>query len=207
MVRISVSDLEAIRYYKESEDADFDGLLRRLARAEPPSRKMQAGHALAEFFEHAPEGDLDVGRADGWEFTFNLAAAINVPPVREFKVEIPFLTPSGPVTLVGRCDGLDGVTVRDQKLTEKLDAENYTPSLQWRAYLVMFGAQRFIYDIFVGRISETESRATISEYHPLAFWRYPGIETDVQIAVNEAADIYTRFATQIAALTKGEART
>jgi hypothetical protein len=117
------------------------------------------------------------------------------------KFECPMITPSGPVVLVGKVDGFEGVTVRDQKLTERLDAESkYLDSLQWRAYLMMLGAKIFVYDIFVGNIDEHEDVVTVNEYHPITFYTYPGIDEDVQRAVNELADVVTRYKDEIAKL-------
>ena len=141
MIRLSVSDLETYRYWKANEEADVPTLISRLRHEDPPTPAMEAGRAFASLFEGSTVGDLAVKEVNGWTFDFTaLDAEMAVPAVRELKAEVPFETPSGPVTLVGKVDGLDGTTVHDQKLTERWDAERYIDSLQWRAYLVMFGA-------------------------------------------------------------------
>ena len=203
MLRLSVTDLEALRYHKAIEGRSLDELLRNFARMESPTRKMQAGKALASFFEHADEETLDSAVVDGWRFDFNLpeGTSLVVPPMREFKVEYPMMTPSGPVVLVGKVDGFHGLVVRDQKLTDKLEVEDrYTDSLQWRCYLAMLKAKKFVYDVFVGRISEHEDTVTITEYHPITFYTYPDIEADVTRAVHELAEVVTRYQERIQAL-------
>lgn len=201
MLRLSVTDLESIRYWKASEDSTPEDLIRRLAHVEPPSRQMLAGRALAKFFENARVGqELETTTVEGWGFAFEFDHAVPLEPLREMKAEMPFTTPSGPVVLVGKADGCGVTTIRDQKLTEKFDAENYLDSLQWRAYLVMFDCNRFVYDVFVGKYHDGEEVVTIREYHEMPFYAYPGITVDVQRAVNEAAELYSRYAREISVL-------
>lgn len=201
MLRLSVTHLEALRYHKSRDDSSLAELLARIAGVDPPNRKMLAGKALAKFFEDARPDTLDSAVVDGWRFNFALDAAIDLPDVREMKIEEVFDTPSGMVTLVGKVDGFHGLTVRDQKLTDALDVEGkYTDSLQWRAYLTMLGARRFIYDVFVGSIDEHEDVVTIHEYHPVPFYSYPNMRADVEQAVCELAEVVAANQEQINAL-------
>lgn len=188
MIRLSISDLESYRYWKNSEDSTMDELLRRLRHEEPPTEQMGAGRAFAKFMENARAGaDVQSAVVDDWEFHFDLDAEMPISPVRELKAEVVYQTPHGPVTLVGMVDGLDGLVVHDQKLTERWDPEKYMDSLQWRCYLDMFRAKKFRYDVFVGKYAG--KRVAITEYHPMDFWSYPEIGQDVQNAVNELAGI------------------
>jgi hypothetical protein len=195
MLRLSVSDLESWRYWKNSEDADLAQLLARLRHEEQPTPAMEAGRAFAKLMEHAKPGDLDIVTVDGWTFDFTLleGASFALPRVREIKAEVPFATPSGPVTLVGMVDQLEGRAVHDEKLTERWDAERYFESVQWRAYLVMFDATKFVYDIFQCRRDEDERYVTVTEYHPMTFYAYPDIRDDVQRAVNELAAVIAEY--------------
>lgn len=187
MIRISASDLESLRYWKNDEDSTLEDLLRRLRHEEPPSEQMEAGRAFAKFMEHAREAEVQSAEIDGWEFFFDLEAEMKISPIRELKAEVVYETPYGPVTLVGMVDGLHGLMVVDQKLTGRWDPEKYMDSLQWRCYLDMFKAKRFRYDIFVGKYAGR--RITITEYHPMDFWAYPGMEQDVRAALTELAGI------------------
>lgn len=192
MIRLSVSDLESYRYWKANEDSDLTSLLVRLSHQEPPTPEMKAGRAFARLFEEVGEEALSVREVDGWTFDFTqLDHEICVPPVREIKAEVPFATPSGPVTLVGKVDGLLGTQVHDQKLTERWEAERYLDSLQWRAYLAMFDATSFVYDVFQGRYQGRY--ITITDYHPMAFYSYPGLSADVQRAVVELAAVVAEY--------------
>jgi len=173
-----------------------------LREGKKPTAQMNAGKAFAKLMEHAERhlvadplnGDgIPKATVDGWDFVFQADANLQLPPVRELQAEVLFQTPQGPVTLVGHCDSLEGLTVRDQKLTEKWEAERYVDSLQWRAYLVMFDACQFIYDVFVGRYdSKGAPSVTVTEYHATSFFTYPGIRDDVQRAVDELAGIFAR---------------
>lgn len=202
MMRLSVTDLESLRYFRTSEDASLDKLLLDLAHVSAPTPKMEAGRAMAKFFETAQVGSIiDGSKIDGWTLCFDMDAEIDLPQVREMKIEQEYSTPSGPVTLVGKVDGFHGITVRDQKLTESLDAEGrYVDSLQWRAYLSMLGGKRFIYDVFVGKVVPEEKTILIREYHRLPFYSYPDMQADVSRAVADLAEIVARYQPQISAL-------
>ena len=194
MIRLSVSDLESWRYLKANEDATLADIVERLTHKSPPTPQMEAGRALAKLFEHATPRSIDAWSGDGWRFKFEIdGARFVLPAVREIKAEMVLATPSGPVTLVGMADGLDGLVVSDQKLTERFDAERYLDSLQWRSYLVMFGAREFRYDIFVGKYDIDAREVTITEYHPVKFYAYPGMRADVEKAVAELAEVVATY--------------
>jgi hypothetical protein len=193
-IRISVSDLEAIRYWENSEDADLDKLLTDLRHEGAPNKFMLAGRAWAECMEHSTDGGHATLERLGYTFHFDVDCALTLPPVREAKLTAVIETPSGTVTLVGKCDGYDGTTVYDQKLTEKPDPEKYTDSLQWRVYLMMFKARRFQYDVFeCKRYSDEDRDITIVGYHPFTCYAYEGMERDVHNAVIRAAEIIKTY--------------
>lgn len=207
MIRLSVSDLETWRYYKDDEEATLADLIASLTRKEPPTPNMLAGAAFAKLMEHATERTLHTEQIDGWEFYFALEAEIALPPVRELKAEMLFETSNGPVTLVGKVDGIDGA-IHDQKLTESFDPERYLDSMQWRAYLVMFGGREFVYDIFLAKYERGKGhtdaegkyikgpptgKITVVDYQPIRFFSYPDIRADVQRAVSQLADVITRY--------------
>jgi hypothetical protein len=208
VIRLSVSDLETWRYWKANEDATLEDLIARLTKKEPPTPQMAAGAAFAKLMEHAKHGsELDAAKIDGWEFVFALEGSIALPPVRELKAEVVFETPAGPVTLVGKVDGIDG-KIHDQKLTEDFDAERYLDSLQWRAYCVMFGAREFVYDVFRAKYErgrgytdsdgeyvrgEPTGLVTVLEYHPVTFYAYPDIRADIERAVAELAEVVVTY--------------
>jgi hypothetical protein len=193
MLRISVSDLDSYRYWKGAEDQDLEVLLGRLRGDEPPSPQMAAGQAFHKLMEEAKEGEILGRDVDGWKIRFSLDIDIELalPPIRELKTECPLETPSGRILLVGKVDAMDGLTVRDYKLTERFDAERYVDSLQWRAYLMMFGGNRFIYDVF--QAGYADDLVTIYDYHALSFYPYPNMEKDVLREVHALAEIVARY--------------
>src|SRR5690349_10294117 len=182
MLRISVSDLDCYRRYKQNEDVTLEQCLAQLRRETPPSPSMLAGRALHSFFEHADPDGLETlwAQREGYRFTFDCDVEMELPAVRELKGELEIKTPSGPVTLVGVVDGMDRA-IYDYKLTGQFDAERLINSYQWRCYLLMFGADRFVYRVFVGQEDvfgagfdgEQFFEWTIREYHELPIYRYP----------------------------------
>jgi hypothetical protein len=190
VIRLRVTDLETLRYWKANEDATVDDLVARLTHKEPPTAAMEAGHAFALLMETAQDQALVSAESEGWSFYFDLDGEVALPRVRELKGEAVFETPHGPVTLVGKVDGIEGLTIHDQKLSEKFDAERYLDSLQWRAYLAIFGATKFVYDIFVCRRDDARREVAIYDYHPLPFYAYPQMRADLEKAVCELADVY-----------------
>ncbi len=197
---IHVSELESFRYW-QNNDEDTEGTAGLVRRLRTPTfgANVQAGKAFAKWFEEIGDGGatFDAGGCDGWTFDFACNAEVEICPARELRAEMTVHTEIGPVLLVGHCDGINGRTVHDQKLTEKIDAEKYTDSLQWRAYLVMFEADTFVYDLFLARYQRRQGeivpgRVTVAEYHRLPFYRYPGIENDVTAAVLELVHFMAR---------------
>lgn len=187
MIRLSVTDLDSYLYWLSAEDMEFDALLRRLRGEEPPTPSMLAGRAFHTLLEHAEPGELQSPTIDGFQFVFALDAELALSPIRELKAEEIFDTTVGPVTLVGKVDGLAGLTVRDYKLTERFDIERYADSYQWRAYLTMFGASRFVYDVFQGRFDG--NRVTIYDYQQFPLAAYPAMRADVTRLVGGLAEI------------------
>jgi hypothetical protein len=191
-VRLSVSHLDSYLYWRESEDMGLDELLNRIMGYEQPSPNLLAGKAFHTLLEHASTGELFATEQDGIRFDFAIDAEIALPPIRSAFGERVFQTRSGPVRLVGKVDGIDGLVPHVYKLTEKFDAERYTDSYAWRAYLLMFGAQRFVYDVFAARL-DLPARVYINDYHRLEFTAYPDMEADVHEAVSGLAEIVKQY--------------
>lgn len=195
-LRVSVSDLDTYRYYRQNEDVTLEDCIARLRHKTPPTPAMLAGRALHGILEQTAYDAPEVisVKGNGYQFNFDCDVDLDVPAVRELKGEVEIETPSGPVTLVGIVDAMD-TTVYDYKLTGRFDAERFADSYQWRCYLYMFGASRFVYRVFVGQEHSTGvgfdgeafSHWTIREYHELPVYRYPGMESDVQREVAEFA--------------------
>jgi hypothetical protein len=201
-LRVSVSDLDSYRYYRQNEDMTLEECLARLRHTTPATPAMMAGRALHSILENASydETEAITVKSDGFQFNFACDVDLSVPVVRELKGEVEIETPSGLVTLVGVVDAMD-TAIYDYKLTGRFDAERFADSYQWRCYLHMFGANRFVYRVFVGQENsagigfdgEPFSDWTIREYHELPVYRYPGMEEDVKREVSEFAAFSRRY--------------
>lgn len=189
-MRISVSDLDAYRYYRDNEDAELDDLLARLRRETPPTAQMLAGTALHAALENAQE-DTAVLEANGHKFKFVAECDVYLPQVRELKGEMQIQTPIGPVTLVGVVDAIGG-DIQDHKLTARFDAERYAASYQWRCYLLMFGGRRFVYNVFVGK-EDSANQYLIYEFHRFPLYAYPALREDVEREVGQFAVFLDRY--------------
>ena len=197
---LHVSDIEAFRYYKDSDDDTLEDILRRLRHEEPPSDRMLAGAAFAKLMERGgPFPGIETADVDGWHFVFALDATIEEPDGHEVEGELVVETPDGPITLVGHADSITAQSVRDDKLTERFDAERYVDSLQWKAYLPMFSRKRFDYTVW--ECSYRERTVTIKELHRLTFYAYPDMRKDVARAVTELAGIVVAHMPETAAAT------
>ena len=84
------------------------------------------------------------------------------------------------VLLTGTCDRFHGLTIRDAKTKfSPPDARDYEHSLQWRAYLWIFGAQKFLYDLFAMTEPDSTGLSCLGNIVTFGYWRYPGMEQDV----------------------------
>src|SRR5579859_7493831 len=184
-MRISVTHLDQLAYFHASDgepwEMSLDELVRRLLNQEPPSPAMAAGTAFHSILENAKAGDeLREVERDGFKFRFEVDGET--------------------VTLSGQVDAFTGWRVDDHKLTERLDAEKYADSWQWRAYLSLYGCDEFRYNIFECYLRERENVRIVHSYHPLTFYRYPDMESDLQRAVEQFTHFVRTYAPQYVAL-------
>jgi hypothetical protein len=190
-LRVSVTDLEAFRLCKVEDWMDLDRLLSQLRREEPPTIEMQAGTALHAILEREDNVGLVESCCNGFSFKFQIEAELEARPIRELKATKEYHIAGHTVTLVGKVDAFDGFNVDDHKLTDTWDAEKYTDSYQWRAYLTILEAKAFNYNVFIGAKDSDENphEWTIRDFHKLTFYRYLGMEQDVFRLLTE----YVRF--------------
>lgn len=196
-MRVSVTHLDQLAYFRASEgeswEMPLDELIRRLLNKEPPSPAMLAGSAFHGILENATYGmELHEVERDGFRFRFELEGEVSLPQARELKGTKDFVVDGETVTLSGQVDALAGIRVDDHKLTERLDAERYADSMQWRAYLSIFNAEQFRYNIF--EAYDRQGMRVIHSYHPLTFYRYPELEADVSRAVADFARFVRTYA-------------
>lgn len=195
MIRISATNLEAVRRWKDDPDRELADLLAYLRREVPPTDAMRAGTALHKVLELAQEGEtLERVEMDGFTFDFQLEGELALPVLREVKLEKVVNIRGIPVTLVGVVDAMEARRIYDHKLTGRIDAENYTDSLQWRAYLEWFEADLFTYNLFEKYEPAGEPGTfVIKSFAPIDFFRYPGMHLDVQDAVLEFVDFVRAY--------------
>lgn len=178
-LRVSATDIDAFRRFRDREDADLGSLLRQLRRQEPPTEAMMAGTALHAILETAEECDLK-GATDGeFSFSFDLDEDLDLPPIREMKATAEHKIDGCIITLVGKVDAVHGRRVVDHKLTSHFDADRYLGSYQWRIYLDIFGADEFIWNVFEAREGAPRNYL-IHHLHRLRVHRYPGMGDDVR---------------------------
>lgn len=193
-MRVSVTDIEQLAYYRRTEDMPLADLLRRLRREDPPSPQMAVGTAFHAFLEHAGECEVDTVEQDGFIFDFsNLDAEIALPEIRELKVEREIVDG---VTVVGKVDAAEGKRVEDHKTSNRFDPERYQDSIQWKAYLTLLEANEFIYNVFViyaPTKAMPDNLYRVMEFHRLPLYRYPGMDEDVRRAVTEYRDFARRY--------------
>jgi hypothetical protein len=91
----------------------------------------------------------------------------------QWKVVKPYETILGDVSVVGKADAVQGMTVTDVKLTfGHADPDWYVPSLQWRFYLDIFNATYFRYLVF-----QVDDEGDM-DYEAFHFSRYEGMHDD-----------------------------
>jgi hypothetical protein len=179
---LSVTDLDAFRRYREMEEMTLAELLRQLRREDPPNEAMLAGTALHSILETSAGDDLVSVQRNGFSFRFNVDAEISLAPIRELSGRQDYVIDGETVTLRGRVDEMDGITITDHKLTKNFDAQRYADRYQWRCYLSIFGASRFIYNLFIGeKAGESDGGIEwdVYDFHQLTLYRYPELESDV----------------------------
>lgn len=113
----------------------------------------------------------------------------------DIEVPVPIIRES-PVTAViagcpikGTVDAIDGYCVYDHKFTGQVDIEKYMESMQWKAYLLMTGRMKFVYNLFTVKVDDTENIMTIRDYTPLILWGYPGMREEVEQTIIEYREL------------------
>lgn len=183
-LRVSATDLDQLRYYREADDMELADLIARLKHLMPSSEAMEAGTALHKALELAEPGEHKGFEQDGFTFSFETDAELDLPVIREMKATAEFLFDDVVVTIVGKVDAIHGKRVDDHKFTAKFDADRYLDSYQWRLYLHIFGADEFRWNIFEA-LESAPRNYLIRHVHPLRMHRYPGLAEDVERELRE----------------------
>lgn len=192
-LRVSASDIDALRYFLADEDSELADVVARLRRQAPPTEAMLAGtalHAALELCQPGTHGELS---ANGYTFEFKAEGEIDLPEIREIKATRDYVVTDCAVTLVGKVDAIHGRRVDDHKFTSRYDAERFLASYQWRVYLDVFDADTFRWNVFEGRQDTTDpTRYVIYNVHQLTMHRYPGMGADIERAIQTFVDFARR---------------
>lgn len=191
-IRVSASDIDAFRRYRDDEEADLGAFLAQMRRETPPTEAMLAGTALHKALEFAEPGQFGELVADGYTFTFDTDAVVDIPVIREMKATREYVVSACVVTLVGKVDAIHGKRVDDHKFTSRYDAERFLDSYQWRIYLDVFGADEFRWNVFEGREVGPQTYV-ITAVHPLRMHRYPRLRDDIELALMEFVEFARQF--------------
>lgn len=183
-LRVSTTDLDQLRYYRNTDDMELAELIARLKHLMPSSEAMEAGTALHKALEMAEAGEHKGFEADGYTFGFDTDAELDLPPIREMKGTRDYLLDDVLVTVVGKVDGIHGKRIDDHKFTAKFDPDRYLDSYQWRVYLEIFGADHFRWNIFEAS-EDGPKYYRIRNVHKLDMRRYPGMAEDVERELRE----------------------
>jgi len=183
-MRISVTDLDQLAYYRQSEDMELQEIIDRLERKDfVKSRAMQVGTAWHSVLETAIYGDLISIERDGVRFAVKFDTALELPELAEVKGEKSYVIDGMDVVLSGRVDCLTGLLIQDHKATGRPDPERYFESMQWRAYLTIFGADVFEY--FLWHVDADKDPVPVLDLHRFKLYRYPDMESDLHYAVSD----------------------
>lgn len=188
-LRLSVTDIDALRRYRADEEAELETFLRDLRREDGPTPSMIAGTALHKALEFATPGEFGTLSADGHTFDMQCDGEVEIADIRETKGTMDITVDGCVVTLVGKVDALHGRRVDDHKFTTRYDGERFMDSWQWRCYLAIFNADEFRWNIFEARETDPKSYV-VNHLHRLTMYRYPGMMDDVVREVGE----FVRFA-------------
>ena len=198
MLRLNATLLESTRLFMAGV-IDTDSLIESIVGEFTPTPAMELGSAFHAVFEN-PDNYLDMldgaGIYDCNGFTFDAQAVDTAvadiwaqAPVIEAKAEdLVLQTDTGPVRIVGRADALAGLDCGELKTSAKaLVPERYMDSMQWRAYVLAFGANRVNYRLVQLKHLKKVDVWTVQQHQHLPLYPYPQIAQDVTAMANELA--------------------
>ncbi|MDG2407317.1 MAG: hypothetical protein P8M25_20975 [Paracoccaceae bacterium] len=158
------------------------------------SEPMRLGSAFHAVFEDPDEyldmwDDAHVYHCDG--FTFD--AQLVDKSVADIWAQCPIMevpstdtilqTVYGPVRISARADAIAGLNAYELKTTQRYPKpERYLDSMQWRAYVLAYGATSVTYRIVQLKHLKEPDIWTISNYETMTQYPYPQITQDVTYA-------------------------
>ena len=192
-MRLSVTWLDEYKAFLADDEYTSAMLEERLFGAFKPNPAMAAGTSLHTILENLDEPenlrpsllaghnghyfDLDPDDLDG-------ELVLGARHEREHHIVFDL---GDNICLSGRLDVMTPDAVYDHKLSSCFSPERYLDSMQWRAYLLMSGRKKFVYQVFVHAGLSSKS-IPIKEYHALPLYGYDGMRDDVVEVARGLAD-------------------
>jgi|SRR5215471_14436293 len=193
MLKVSVSNLECFRIWRQDDDLDMGWLMDRLLGLVEQTPQQRAGEALHKALELAPVGQVDQLHGLGYRFWFDCDCQVAYSPLREVALAKEY----GDLRVTGRADSVIGSTIVDYKTGIHYDPDRLLSSYQWRLYMnALPEAIRFEWRYFVLRPTDDPREYHVSEHHQLSQCWYPDLHKDCR----ELARQYYEFARDIPAL-------
>lgn len=121
-------------------------------------------------------------RADDIRFSDSIKEYIDkIDPksLKEISSGKILFTSHGKVVLDGTVDNMIGITINDYKTTKQFKLSYYSDSPQWKCYLLIFNAVKFIYKVFVLKDDKKSGSIYVKDYHEIPVYAYPHMEEDM----------------------------
>jgi hypothetical protein len=206
MITARVSHVAAFARWKADEESDVDWLINDIL-SDKPSEAMLKGTAFHKFLEHAQAGESETAQVDGYSFIFAGDFNLYLPRMREWRKGKDY----GGIIVSGQVDAIEGKCIYDHKTTERFDAERYLDGWQWRYYLDLFEADRFVWNVWEmkhlgesfaedpidDQPSETVQSYEVRSLHELTAYRYPAMGDDCRDLALEYRAFALRYMPQL----------
>jgi hypothetical protein len=183
-MRISATWIEQYRRVIETDYASEDELAAQIqGKPFEPSWQMKCGsafhHALETFRGPVIEGDESQRVAVG-DYLFSVPSVVAAqrfigPGLWEVKHTMEI---EG-ATVVAKVDHVCGLFLQDNKCKfSTADCKDYEPSLQWRLYLLIHGAECLRYNLWSFKDPDETGYCELRDMLSFRFWRYTELESD-----------------------------
>lgn len=214
MKRISVTTLETYRKFLAGDEyTNQEKMIEAITAPFEGNEYTRIGTAFHSIIEQGeavvsrmPEGKFLV-MGDGYPITFSEE---QVAMALKYKDKLPyafheewlgrvFETPSMPIYVLGRCDTLHGIVIRDTKTKfSPVKYNDYADSAQWKFYLDLTGLDTFYFDLFEfpgykkDKHGHDVSSLGIKPYGQIECIRYEGMEQENQQLVEDFTDFIVK---------------
>ena len=193
MLRLSATLLESSRLYYAGVISQ-ESLIESIVGDVEPTEAMELGSAFHAIFEDPDVymemwDDAHVYHAHGFVFDAQLVDKsvadiwAQCPIMEVPSSDLTLQTDYGPVRISCRADAMAGLDVYELKTTQRApNTVKYLDSMQWRAYVLAYGATSVTYRIVQLKHLKEPDVWTIANYETLTQYPYPQITQDVTYA-------------------------